>query len=198
MCGRFVMKIDKKDLDEIIEQVQANLDEGTELLSIKMEGEVFPTNIVPIKTAGGIRPMRWGFRTGKRDVINARSETVMEKPMFRGAMIERRCLILASGYYEWKKEADGSKTKYEFSNPGEALTYLAGCYRIESDAPGASFVILTRDATDEFAPIHDRMPVVLSSTQADEWLGIDGAADGTDITALIEQSVVDLTSVVVS
>ncbi|MCL2492134.1 MAG: SOS response-associated peptidase [Coriobacteriia bacterium] len=189
MCGRFVMKIDQKTLEEIAKQVEQNLADKAEMMSIKMEGEIFPTNIVPIKTSGGLRAMRWGFRAGKRDVINARSETALEKPMFRTAMVERRCLILASGYYEWKKEPDGSKTKYEFSLPDASITYLAGCYRNEEDAPGASFVILTHEPPEKFRAIHDRMPVVLSAQQAEEWL----SSDDLDIDGLIARSVTDLT-----
>jgi len=177
MCGRFVINIDQKHLDEIIAEVQKHVSDTQTLMSLKMEGEIFPTNVVPIKTADGYRPMKWGFEMSGRSgsVINARSETALEKPMFRTAMAEQRCLIIASGYYEWKSEADGSKTKYEFSAPDQPWMFLAGCYRIEKDLPYPAFVILTRDATPAFEPIHNRMPVVFSSAQAEQWL------HGTDV-----------------
>jgi len=113
----------------------------------------------------------------------------MEKPMFRQNMIERRRLIVASGYYEWKQEQNGRKTKYEFSLPDKSLFYLAGCYRIERDS-GCSFVILTREATPEFSSIHDRMPVVFTSQQAEKWLQVDEI----NINEFIAQSSIGLKS----
>jgi len=188
MCGRYVVEIDKKTLDEIFEEVKSHTVSEAVMMTVKMEGEIFPTDTVPIRTMDGYQIMRWGFRTDKRDVINARSETAMEKPMFRTNMIERRCLIVASGYYEWKHETNSRKTKYEFSLPDYSLFYLAGCYRAERGSSDCSFVILTREATSEFSSIHDRMPVVFTSQQADRWLD----ADETDITGLMEQSTTEL------
>jgi putative SOS response-associated peptidase YedK len=188
MCGRFVMEIDKKELDEIFKEVQRNVADGQTLMSLKMEGEIFPTNIVPIKTADGYFPMKWGFDMRGRSVINARSETALEKPMFRTALLERRCLIIASGYYEWQDCENGSKTKYEFSVPGQNTMYLAGCYRRDRDEPLDSFVILTRDATPEFEAIHNRMPVVLTDRQAHAWL----ESDTQNLTRLMADSLTAL------
>ena len=187
MCGRFYIEVDKSKLDEIVSEVEANLPDDEDIISIKMEGEIFPTNIVPVQTAEGIRAMRWGFPMSRKDVINARSETVMEKPMFRTAMLERRCLVIATGYYEWKTEPIGPKTKYEFFSQGSDLIHIAGCFRRDKEAPGLAFVLLTRDATPEFAPIHHRMPVVLDDAQAREWLSADA-----DISRLIAESVTNL------
>ena len=188
MCGRYVVVIDKKTLDDILKEVQSHSVSEAVMMTVKMEGEIFPTDTVPIRTVDGYQIMRWGFRTDKRDVINARSETAMEKPMFRTNMIERRCLVVASGYYEWKHEPNGKKTKYEFSMPDKSLFYLAGCYRIERGSSDCSFVILTREATPEFSSIHDRMPVVFTSQQADSWL----ETTDTGITELMEQSTTEL------
>lgn len=188
MCGRYVVDIDKKTLDEILKEVQSHTVSEAVLMTVKMEGEIFPADTVPVRTASGYQIMRWGFQTNKRDVINARSETALEKPMFRQSMIERRCLVIASGYYEWKHEPGGRKTKYEFFLPDASLLYLAGCYRIERGPSDCSFVILTREATPEFSSIHDRMPVVFTGEQAEAWLG----ADDGDITGLMEQSTTEL------
>jgi len=188
MCGRYVVEIDKKTLDEILEEVRSHTVSEAVIMTVKMEGEIFPTDTVPIRTVDGYQIMRWGFQTNKRDVINARSETAMEKPMFWQNMIERRCLIIASGYYEWKHETSGRKTKYEFSLPDKSLFYLAGCYRTEHGSSECSFVILTREATPEFNSIHDRMPVVFTGQQADRWL----EAEETDIAELMEQSTTEL------
>jgi len=188
MCGRFVMQIDKKILDEIMDKVQKKVTDQATLMSLKMEGEIFPTNVVPIKTADGYAPMKWGFEMSGRSVINARSETALEKPMFRTAMLERRCLIVASGYYEWKSEPTGPKSKYEFSVPGQSLMYLAGCYRTEKDLAVPAFVILTRDAIPAFEAIHNRMPVVLDQADADEWL----QGSDVDLTGLMTHSLTKL------
>ncbi|MCL2882404.1 MAG: SOS response-associated peptidase [Coriobacteriia bacterium] len=188
MCGRYVVDIDKKVLDEILEEVKSHTVSEAVMMTVKMEGEIFPTDTVPIRMIDGYQIMRWGFRTDKRNVINARSETAMEKPMFRQSMIERRCLIVASGYYEWKQGTGGRKIKYEFSLLDNSLFYLAGCYRTEHESSECSFVILTREATPEFSSIHDRMPVVFTSQQADRWL----EAKDSNITELMEQSTTEL------
>lgn len=90
--------------------------------------------------------------------------------------------------FEWRRESDNSKTKYEFYLPGESLFYMAGCYRVEKGSSNCSFVILTREATAEFSPLHNRMPVLFSYEQADKWL----QAEEADIGELIEQSETDL------
>ena len=132
-------------------------------------GEVFPGSIAPIVTAGhGARFMLWGFpnlMAGKQPLINARSETAAEKRTFSDAMASRRCLVPASGYYEWKSLGKNRKEKYEFTLPGRTPMYMAGIY-----TQGNQFAILTRAASPSVACIHDRMPVILSKTQGGVWL----------------------------
>jgi len=113
--------------------------------------------------------MKWGFVSyDGKPIINARSETALEKPMFRESMIERRCLIPASGYYEWKK--DGSrKTKHRIYLPDGPI-YFAGCYRQEKDSPVSRYVILTRQAVQCIEFIHERMPVVIPKAHVEAWL----------------------------
>jgi putative SOS response-associated peptidase YedK len=82
-------------------------------------------------------------------------------------MRERRCLIPASGYYEWAAGRRGQKAKYYFHSPNGSL-YLAGCWRQEPQ--GAAFVILTRDAVNGCEAVHDHMPVIIPRELADEWL----------------------------
>jgi len=142
-----------------------------EQLAIKFDGEVFPTDVVPVQTGNNLyQPMKWGFTAfkGKQPIINARSETALEKPMFRFSMKERRCLIPASGYYEWKREGN-RKTKYRLFDPDNPL-YFAGCYRLVQDSDLAQFVILTRAAATNIAMIHDRMPVIIPRELAMVWL----------------------------
>ena len=112
MCGRYFLERDISDaaLLRILETLEAR-EEGA-----KICGDIFPTDRAPALADGRILSMRWGFaRPGARAVINARSETAQEKAMFRGA---GRCLLPASGYYEWGGE---QKRRYAFARPGGAI-----------------------------------------------------------------------------
>jgi putative SOS response-associated peptidase YedK len=190
MCGRFYIEVDPREVQQMVEQLQRAQSAEAEQLTIRIEGEIFPTNVVAVRTASGPAPMKWGFEFTNRDgkktqIINARSETALEKPLFRTAMVERRCVIPATGYYEWKPEPGKTrKTKYAFFLPDNAPIYFAGCYRKEKDVPVESFVLLTRAPTAELARFHDRMPVIFTKEQADAWLGADA-----NLTELIDGSV---------
>ena len=105
-----------------------------------------------------------GFR-GRQQIINARAETVTEKPMFRRSIAFQRCVIPATGFYEW----DAAKHKYFFQMPGQPL-YLAGIYDTINGVN--CFIILTTAPNDSVAPIHDRMPLLLSHEQVGgRWCG---------------------------
>ncbi|GAA3903765.1 SOS response-associated peptidase [Microbacterium invictum] len=187
MCGRFVV---------------ANV--GSELvgvLRVDVEGDDLPGpsfNVAPtdraaivldsIKTEPPTRRLesaRWGLvpswakdpSTGAR-AINARAEEVEDKPMFRQALIKRRAVIPASGYYEWKTH-EGVKTPH-YIHPADGSPLLfAGLYEWWKDPAKAdddparwllSFTILTRDAVGSLGSIHDRMPLFVDSDYADAWL----------------------------
>lgn len=187
MCGRFFIEIDDMELWRVASEAGRKMMDSPwpSGQQMKTSGEVFPTDIVPVQTgAGEYQPMRWGFvgYNGK-PVINARSETALEKPMFQKSMLERRCLIPASGYYEWQKEGS-KKTKYQFFIPGSPL-YFAGCWRREQGSPVYTFVILTRQATGGAEAIHDRMPVIIPRSRMDAWLS-EGAS-------IMREAVTDLT-----
>jgi len=142
-------------------------------------GEIFPTDTVPVLAMEGqqitARLFRWGFPRwqGKGVVINARSETVLEKNMFRQAFLKRRCIIPSTGFYEWKPAAGSrKKDKYLLRFPDSPMLYMAGIYIEDSRAglqlPG--FVILTTQASPSVQAIHDRMPVILSGQEQADWL----------------------------
>lgn len=172
MCGRYYIEIDKSELEDICRQVQQNTQKEAEQLTFNMQsGEVFPTNIVPIRTGdSAYAAMKWGFTAydGKL-LINARSETALEKPTFKKSLLERRCLIPASGYYEWQKQGT-VKQKYSFYMPDKKPIYMAGCYRQEEGNPISSFVILTKAASQSLREIHDRMPVIIPEDRIHAWL----------------------------
>lgn len=186
MCGRYYIEIDDKELAEICQAVVQQKQDESEQLEIKFSGEVFPTDIVPVITRQGrYLPMKWGFSGfDGRPVINARSETALTKPMFREPMLTQRCLIPASGYYEWKR-ADGKKIKHRIYIPGGPI-YMAGCFRQEKGRPCASFVILTKAASGGAETIHDRMPVIIPKAHADGWLSGGSASSVSSGSGAIE------------
>ena len=114
---------------------------------------------------GSGRPANRGALPGWKGglMINARAETVCEKPMFRRSMAAQRCVIPATSFYEW----DAARHKYQFALPGEPL-YLAGLY---DNVDGANrFVILTTTPNASMHGIHDRMPLILRRDQIRPWL----------------------------
>ncbi len=127
--------------------------------------------------------LRWGLvpfwaknpSIGNR-MINARAETVAEKPSFRNAYRKRRCLILADGFYEWRKEGEG-KTPYFISLADGSPFAFAGLWENwnskESDESLQTTAIITTAASDFMAQLHHRMPVVMRPEQAGRWLDGD-------------------------
>jgi len=108
-------------------------------------------------------------------LINARSETVTEKPAFREAFKRSRCVIPADGFYEWKREGAGKQPFY-FALRDENLFGFAGLWDRWKDENGKvieSCAILTTEANEVLRPVHDRMPVILHPETYDEWLGED-------------------------
>ena len=172
MCGRYYIEIDDRELQNICDAVQKKQqeEETGEQLEIKLCGEIFPTDIVAAMTGlNEYRPMKWGFGGfDKKPLINARSETALTKPAFKESMYQRRCLIPASGYYEWKKDGN-KKIKHQIHIPGQAM-YFAGCYKKDKGEPLPRFVILTRAAAHGLEEIHERMPVIIPKKFTRSWL----------------------------
>jgi putative SOS response-associated peptidase YedK len=113
-------------------------------------------------------------------LINARSETVAEKPSFRSAFKSRRCLIPASGFYEWQKTGGRTKQPYFIRLRDEDLFSLAGLWE-RWHAPRGEIIetctILTTEANEVMRPLHDRMPVILDAEGEDAWLDTRSTAD---------------------
>lgn len=187
MCGRYYIQADEdmgRELRAILAEVERRQGNSEAHAAMKV-GEIFPSNIVPVIGAEGASLMKWGYSGYKNRVINARSETAFEKPMFRRSMMERRCLIPASGYYEWRRTPSGgkSKQKYALYRPGRPI-YMAGLWRMEQGETLPVFVILTREAGPGIAEIHDRMPVILPEGAREAW-----TAPQADAGRLMEQAV---------
>jgi putative SOS response-associated peptidase YedK len=127
------------------------------------------------------RRLWWGFTPhwmqgkGRREMINARSETVKESPMFRAAFHRHRCLVPADGFYEWAPTASGKQPWYIRPVDG-GLFFFAGIFtRLPTDHVGGEFgfALLTTEAGDDVRPIHSRQPVMLTDDQGDAWLAPD-------------------------
>lgn len=180
MCGRYAV-FEGEDMNlvrEIMAEVLERLS-GSPLFSQWKPGEVFPTGVAPVLLGsdGGAEAglMKWGFPSykGSAVIINARRETLREKPMFKGPVAQGRCIIPASVFYEWKAEEGAKrKAKYEISPVGTPLLMagLHGTFRSALGHPYDAYTIVTTAANGSIADIHDRMPLMLDSDGARAWL----------------------------
>ena len=189
MCGRYFLE--EEELRSVLELIRKRY-QGTSELELMKLGEIVPSEIAPVVTAQGCRLMRWGFArpNSKGLIINARAETVSEKPMFAQCMRAQRLVVPAAGYYEWLKRQKDDKIKYAISRAAGPI-YMAGLWRQEPDQKLPSFVILTTGAAPQLGHIHDRMPLLLGQDQLRAWLS-DGvtareilrdAQGGADVAA---------------
>jgi putative SOS response-associated peptidase YedK len=181
MCGRFALS-DTQQLS-----LRFDVAPGDER-SLLPRYNIAPTQAIPVvvsaEHARVLRFMRWGLRPSwKRavgrspDPINARAETLIERPMFRPLLAARRCLIPSDGFYEWKSVA-GSKFKqpYFFRLRNRGVFAFAGLYSPGAggtDDPPGSCAIITTTANGVLAGIHDRMPAILRPQDEEAWLDRD-------------------------
>jgi len=130
-----------------------------------------------------VDPLEWGLVPAWADDpgsghINARAETIAEKPTFRNAYANRRCLVLADGYYDWADQRGRGTRPYRFVRPDRDPFAMAGIWeRREAGGEATETVaVVTTEPNDVVEPIHHRMPVILDRSEEDRWL--DG--EGTD------------------
>ena len=176
MCARYFLNIEEHENETISEEIRRRYKDSE--ITARLGGQIVPSLPAPVlcrdrKGGSGYFLMKFGLPTRDSRIINARSETACEKPMFR-PLIEssRRCLIPASSYTEWEKQGK-QRIPYEFKAPDARLLYFAGLYRLDGNDSLASFVILTRNAPTEFNHIHDRMPLILTPEEQKRWLFSD-------------------------
>ncbi|HEY0805448.1 MAG TPA: SOS response-associated peptidase [Pseudonocardiaceae bacterium] len=158
----------------------------------------------PDTTVRSLRVMRWGLiphwakqRSIGSKMINARAETAATKPAYRDAMVRRRCLLPADGWFEWRRDAGGKQPFYMTRTDGASLA-LAGLWSVWRDPeagpdapPIITCAVLTRDAVGQLTEVHDRMPVILGPEHWTAWLDPD-REDVTDLLATPDQSVLDV------
>ena len=177
MCGRFAFTLPSDAMAQLFEAVPAN-----DLPQVP-NFNVCPTVQVHVVVPGDNRrliQMRWGFipHWYKKPndgplLINARSETIAEKPAFRKACRERRCLIPATGFYEWTKDEEGNRLPWYITNSDGSPLVFAGVWQDwERDGEAlTTCAIVTTSAGDAMSEIHHREPVTLTPDTWSQWLG---------------------------
>jgi putative SOS response-associated peptidase YedK len=175
MCGRFVLASTASTISR-----EFGLEHTP--FSIQPNYNIAPSQPVIIIVSDGARQLmesRWGFiPSWARDpaighrMINARSETIAEKPAFREAFKKQRCLIPSDGFYEWRKKRGGKVPLFIHLKNGEPFGF-AGLYNIWTSPEGDSIstcTIITTTANKLLEPVHDRMPVIIPKDKRDMWL----------------------------
>lgn len=179
MCGRYA-------LHSLVEDIQKHFGLFDDI-RFQPGFNIAPSRMLPVARTGegrhelalcawGLAP-RWARDNLKHKPINARAETVAQKPFFRDAYRRRRCLVPVNGFYEWRRSGT-RKQPFYFHLPDAPLFSLAGIWdrRDTPDGPNDTFAIITTSANDVMKPVHDRMPVVLSRDNYDRWVD-EGDAD---------------------
>ncbi|MEM6595660.1 MAG: SOS response-associated peptidase [Pseudomonadota bacterium] len=181
MCGRFANLVPKEAMAQLFD---AQL--GNDLPDVP-NFNICPTNQVHVVTSqDGVRhvtSMRWGFiphwykkPAGGPLLINARGETIAEKPAFRAAVRERRCLVPATGFYEWTKDANENRLPwYIHRTDGEPITFAGVWQTWERDGEAhTTCAIVTTGAGQGMQAVHHREPVTLQPQDYALWLGEEG------------------------
>ena len=187
MCGRFSQIKSQQELEKYFgRQMQARF-RGPNY-------NVAPTQSVPVVTAEGIEEMRWGLvpQWAKSlnvgySMINAVSETLTEKITYRKPLKYQRCLVPASGFYEWMGTPAG-KIPYYFRLKGREIFGFAGLWVSRRDSEGVelkSFTIITTRPNAVVEPVHNRMPVILRREDESVWLD-PAVTDEVDLLSLCQ------------
>lgn len=176
MCGRY-------SFAPSLKQKTKQLDDLNHPAEWKIRYNVAPTQsayVIANDNPRLVQEMNWGLvpfwsKDGKNSgkMINARSETIFEKPAFRKSILTRRCLVPADSFYEWRKEPDGRKLPYRIFQENGDLLFMAGIWDHWGSGSSAlhTFSIITTDANDDLADLHDRMPLILPTKEArHQWL----------------------------
>ena len=199
MCGRYSL-FDPEEMYDRFSIIDDKL-----VIEIEPHYNIAPSRLLPVvlkRSPNHVTLMTWGIvppwaRNATRtshlsgQIINARSETLFEKPMFK-RLAQNRCLVPANGFFEWKK-TDQGKMPYFIHLKHEALFAFAGVYDVWTDGNGKeqqAFVIITTQPNTLMQPIHNRMPVILHKEHEEEWLNPD-VAEPERLLSLLQPYPVD-------
>ena len=174
MCGRYAVKSDIEEISELFKgkfrypEIRPNYNVAPSQKALIVlhddegyEGELAKWGLLP----------HW-MKADRKPFINARSETVLEKPSFKYLMKGNRCVVPADGFYEWKKVAGGKQPVFFHLDKPFAF---AGFWEKDKESDEKTFLILTTEANETVKPVHSRMPVILEEFQISAWL-----EDGND------------------
>ncbi|MEN8904543.1 MAG: SOS response-associated peptidase [Clostridiales bacterium] len=186
MCGRYLYYYDKDDeeIQKIVKQIDKNK-------SKTVSGEIYPSNMATVIVRSVLTSLKWGYLLSKSNlIINARSETLLQKPLFKNSYLDgKRCLIPAQIFFEWKKE-NTKKIKYEIFSNYKKTFFMAGIYNSFTDKEENkvfSYVILTTDSNKYIEKIHNRMPVIINSRE-DQFLWMNKSTQLKDLNNIIKKS----------
>ena len=192
MCGRFTSLLTPELIAEVL---GVTVPTG---LTMDPRYNIAPTQPVlvvrqDLHSRRELAPVNWGLipswskdPTMGQGLINVRAETVAEKPSFRSAFRHRRCIIPASGYYEWQRRMDKKQPWYITSCNDDKPLLFAGLWEHWQSPDGSELetcAVITTTANNLMQPIHDRMPVMLSSEQMELWL--DASTTPKDLVTML-------------
>ena len=173
MCGRYVNKNSFEDIEKLF---QADLIQSPSM-SIQPSYNICPTQYSPVVVSAGekyyIENMHWGLipswsKNSKfaTNLINARIETIKEKPSFKGLINTSRCIVIASGYYEWVQTDSGKQPYYMYGE--DKVLPIAGLWTRWNNSN--SFTIITKSANSNISNIHHRMPLIIEKNHIKSFL----------------------------
>ena len=188
MCGRFTNKLTWQEIHDLYEITNEDFRPN-----LRPSYNIAPTHILPVvrlATDGReLTLMRWGFEEpwAKSSIINATAEKVATSRVFKNSFEQRRCLIPADGFYEWKKYEDGKRQPFRICMADGGPFAFAGIWRTwtadkdsrdhELGEVVQTFTIITTTANELTKSIHNRMPVILDWDNHSDWLGGGGKTD---------------------
>ena len=188
MCGRYSLVS--------TENIAARFDAQQQQLTLSPRYNVAPSQSMPVvvrNSPNRLLEMQWGLipswskePRAQFSTINARAETITKSPVFRGPFKSRRCLVPASGFFEWQRTERGKQPFCIRLKDGDLFAF-AGLYDIWHDAEGSelySYTVITTTPNDLVASIHNRMPVILRQEDEDVWL--DKESDPAQLLALLK------------
>ncbi|MBT9779421.1 SOS response-associated peptidase [Clostridium sp. MCC353] len=165
MCGRYYIDDETaREIKKLVRQIDDRLQRE------KMGRDIHPTDLAPVLKGNGtdfeMEWQKWGLPgiQNKGVIFNARSETVLEKRMFKEGVRRRRIIVPCTWFYEWNK----NKEKITFYRNDSPVLFLAGFYNRTDD--GDRFVIITTEANESMKEVHDRMPLILEPDELEDWV----------------------------
>ncbi|MBS6642327.1 MAG: SOS response-associated peptidase [Clostridiaceae bacterium] len=172
MCGRYYIDDETaREIKKLVRQIDERLQRE------KMGRDIHPTDLAPVLKGNGadfeMEWQKWGLPgiQNKGVIFNARSETVLEKRMFKEGVRRRRIIVPCTWFYEWNR----NKEKITFYRTDSSVLFLAGFYNRSED--GDRFVIITTEANESMKETHDRMPLILEPHELEDWVMEDGKTE---------------------